>query len=103
MEMPRRPICSLLLFLATSVEAEALKEAASESEVLFKKDVALTQHFRNQQLWYSGIFATVSPVLFMRLSGAVHGSIPVKSRTACHLGVSRLTISSLRPQQPNRL
>ena len=41
-----RPICSLLLFLATSAEEKALEEAAKEYGVEFGKDEALTQHFR---------------------------------------------------------
>jgi nucleoside phosphorylase len=42
-----RPICSLLLFLATSTEENALKEVAKEYGVEFGKDAALTRHFRS--------------------------------------------------------
>jgi adenosylhomocysteine nucleosidase len=40
------PICSLLLFLATSAEEDALKEVAKEYGVEFGRDTALTEHFR---------------------------------------------------------
>lgn len=42
-----RPVCSLLLFLATSAEEAALEVAAKEYGVEFRKDAALTKHFRS--------------------------------------------------------
>ncbi len=41
-----RPVCSLLLFLATSAEEDALKEVAKEFGVEYGRDAALTEHFR---------------------------------------------------------
>src|SRR5205814_2216576 len=40
------PICSLLLFRATSAEEKAMEEAAKDYGVEFRKDAALTQHLR---------------------------------------------------------
>ncbi|AGA28232.1 5'-methylthioadenosine/S-adenosylhomocysteine nucleosidase family protein [Singulisphaera acidiphila] len=52
------PICSLLLFLATSAEEKALEEAAQEYGVEFRKDAALTRHLRffglSQDAWRLG-------------------------------------------------
>jgi adenosylhomocysteine nucleosidase len=40
------PICSLLLFVATSAEEDALQEQATRLGLDFRKDPALTKHFR---------------------------------------------------------
>jgi nucleoside phosphorylase len=47
---PTPPHCSLLLFLATSAEEEALERAASELGVEFKKDPELTKWLRAKGL-----------------------------------------------------
>lgn len=44
------PVCSLLLFVATSAEEKALKEQAAELELDCRKDPALTRHFRQYGL-----------------------------------------------------
>lgn len=44
------PVCSLLLFVATSAEEEALQEQAAKLGLLFRKDSALTKHFREKGL-----------------------------------------------------
>ncbi len=54
----RYPICSLLIFLATSAEEEALEEAAKEFDIQFQKDPALTRHLRSfglqEEAWRLG-------------------------------------------------
>jgi nucleoside phosphorylase len=44
------PVCSLLLFVATSAEEDALKRAAAELKVEFRKDPSLTQFLRERGL-----------------------------------------------------
>jgi len=44
------PVCSLLLFVATSAEEDALKEQAAKLGLDFRKDPALTNHFRERGL-----------------------------------------------------
>jgi nucleoside phosphorylase len=44
------PVCSLLLFVATSTEEEALKEQAAKLRLDCRKDPALTNHFRERGL-----------------------------------------------------
>ena len=44
------PVCSLLLFVATSAEEDALKEQAVRLGLNFQKDPALTKHFRDRGL-----------------------------------------------------
>ena len=44
------PICSLLLFVATSAEEEALQEQAAKLGLPFRKHSALTKHFREKGL-----------------------------------------------------
>jgi hypothetical protein len=41
------PICSLLLFVATPAEEEALREQADRLQLDFRKDPALTKYFRD--------------------------------------------------------
>lgn len=50
-ETPRPwPICSLLLFVAMSAEEVALKDQAAQLGLEFRKDPALTSHFRQRGL-----------------------------------------------------
>ena len=44
------PICSLLLFVATPTEEDALKEAAGKLRLAYGKDDALTRHLRSRGL-----------------------------------------------------
>jgi adenosylhomocysteine nucleosidase len=44
------PVCSLLLFVATSTEEDALREEAARLGLDFRKDPALTRHFRERGL-----------------------------------------------------
>ncbi len=44
------PVCSLLLFVATSAEEEALQEQAAKLGLPFRKDSALTKHFHEKGL-----------------------------------------------------
>jgi nucleoside phosphorylase len=44
------PLCSLLLFVATSAEEDALKGEADRLKLSFGKDPALTKHFRERGL-----------------------------------------------------
>jgi adenosylhomocysteine nucleosidase len=44
------PVCSLLLFVATSTEEDALREQAARLGLNFRKDPALTKHFRERGL-----------------------------------------------------
>jgi len=52
------PICSLLLFLATSTEEAALKQAAEERGIVFNKAPVLVKHLRTlgfgDQIWSLG-------------------------------------------------
>jgi len=44
------PVCSLLLFVATSAEEDSLREQATKLGLEFRKDPALTKHFRERGL-----------------------------------------------------
>jgi adenosylhomocysteine nucleosidase len=44
------PICSLLLFVATSAEEDALKEQAAEFGLAMQKDASITTHLRERGL-----------------------------------------------------
>jgi nucleoside phosphorylase len=44
------PICSLLLFVATSAEEDALQKEAARLGLDFRKDAVLTKHFRDRGL-----------------------------------------------------
>jgi nucleoside phosphorylase len=70
------PVCSLLLFVATSAEENALKEQAAALELDFRKDPALTKLFRDRalrdEIWTLGTIGgeTVVAVGRSRLKGS---------------------------------
>ncbi len=53
-----RPVCSLILFVATPAEENALESVAEEFGIEFRKDPALTQHLRSfglfEEAWWLG-------------------------------------------------
>ena len=69
------PICSLLLFVATPAEEDALQEQAAKLGLLFRKDPALTEHFREwglrDEAWVLGTIGgeTVVAVGCSRMKG----------------------------------
>ncbi len=69
------PVCSLLLFVATSGEEDALKEQATNLGLAFRKDPALTAHFREwglrDEVWPLGSIGgeTVVAVGCSRIKG----------------------------------
>ncbi len=69
------PICSLLLFVATSAEEDALQEQAARLGLDFRKDPALTKHFRalglRDEAWTLGTIGgeTVVAVGSSRIQG----------------------------------
>src|SRR4051812_16032803 len=69
------PVCSLLLFVATSAEEDALKEQAANLGLDFRKDPVLTKHFRDRGLrdeaWTLGTIGgeTVVAIGCSRLGG----------------------------------
>src|SRR5438552_1116672 len=70
------PVCSLLLFVATSAEEDALQEQAAKFELVFQKDPALTKHFRElglrDEAWTLGTIGgeTVVAVGCSRIRGS---------------------------------
>lgn len=70
------PVCSLLLFVATSAEEKALKKQAAKFKLDFRKDPALTKHFRENRLtdeaWTLGTIGgeTVVAVGCSRIKGS---------------------------------
>ncbi|MGH7173957.1 MAG: nucleoside phosphorylase, partial [Gemmataceae bacterium] len=69
------PVCSLLLFVATSAEEEALQEQAAKLGLPFQKEPAFTKHFRDlglrDEVWTLGTIGgeTVVAVGCSRVKG----------------------------------
>jgi nucleoside phosphorylase len=69
------PVCSLLLFVATSTEEDALREQATKLGLDFRKDPVLTKHFRElglrDEAWTLGTIGgeTVVAVGCSRIKG----------------------------------
>lgn len=91
------PVCSLLLFVATSAEEDAFKKKARELGLDFRKNPELTRHFRERGLrddaWTLGTIGgeTVVAVGCSRIKGN-----PVMTKALAIYLDERFSVSSRR-------